>query len=85
MNDPAATAPESAGTLDEGEWVTPAVSYVNPVRRSCAFCGRPIARRYWRVSRGGQERIYCDPAHARLDTTYPVSLQRQTTAPDDER
>ena len=56
-----------------GEWITPPVSYVDPRRRFCAFCGRPIARRFWQVSVGGAEGIFCDPAHARLDTTYPRS------------
>jgi hypothetical protein len=56
-----------------GEWITPPISYVDPRRRFCAFCGRPIARRFWRVSVGGAEAIFCDPAHAHLDATYPSS------------
>ncbi len=80
----AATWGETSGQMTpDGEWVVPAVSYVDPVRRTCAFCGRPIARRYWRVVRGGEERIYCDPAHADLSTTYPMSIQDHTAGPDD--
>jgi hypothetical protein len=78
-------AATGGGELTEtpgGEWVVPAVSYVDPVRRSCAFCGRPIARRYWRELREGAERIYCDPAHARLDVTYPKGLGDQDSGPD---
>lgn len=70
----AATGGSGTSETTGGEWVVPAVSYVDPVRRSCAFCGRPIARRYWRVAQEGKERIYCVPAHALLDTTYPVRL-----------
>jgi hypothetical protein len=53
-----------------GEWIVPSVSYVDPSRRFCAFCGRPIARRYWRVGTGGTDAIFCDPGHARLQVTY---------------
>jgi hypothetical protein len=60
------------GDRQGGEWITPPISYVDPRRRFCAFCGRPIARRFWRVSDDG-ESVYCDPAHAHLDTTYPKS------------
>ena len=70
----AATGGSGISETPGGEWVVPAVSYVDPARRSCAFCGRPIARRYWRVTREGEERIFCDPAHARLDATYPGRL-----------
>jgi hypothetical protein len=52
-----------------GEWITPPISYVDPRRRFCAFCGRPIARRFWQVGAG----IFCDPAHAHEYTTYPRS------------
>ena len=54
-----------------GRWVMPDVSYVSPHRRFCAFCGRPIARRYWQTLDEEDGRIYCDPAHAALHTTYP--------------
>lgn len=65
-----------------GAWITPPISYVDPRRRFCAFCGRPIARRFWRVSRGGGEGIFCDPAHARLDTTYPKSTTPRLDDPE---
>jgi hypothetical protein len=54
-------------------WVTPAVSYVDPARRFCQFCGRPIARRFWQVETAGGVEIFCDPAHASLYATYPIS------------
>jgi hypothetical protein len=66
-------AAASVPGTEDGEWVTPAVSYVDPVRRSCELCGRPIARRYWRVIREGRELVYCQPEHARLSATYPRS------------
>ena len=53
-----------------GEWIVPAVSYVEPKRRFCAFCGRPIARRYWRAAPAGEPFPFCDPAHAELYLTY---------------
>lgn len=53
-----------------GEWVTPPVSYVEPQRRFCALCGRPIARRYWRAAPTGTPLPFCDPAHAELYVTY---------------
>jgi hypothetical protein len=56
-----------------GEWITPPVSYIDPTRRFCKFCGRPIARRFWlaKTERGGG--TFCGPAHAALFTTYPRS------------
>ena len=66
-----------ASETSEGRWVRPAVSYVDPMRRFCDLCGRPIARRFWQVKTGSGEGVYCDPAHARLHTTYPVSLETQ--------
>ena len=64
---------EKAGVAEGsgGEWVTPAMSYVDPVRRSCALCGRPIARRYWLVEIAGEDRVFCEPQHAHFYTTYP--------------
>jgi len=56
-----------------GEWVTPPVSYVDPKRRFCEFCGRPIARRFWRTETKSEVGIFCDPSHAVLYTTYPLS------------
>lgn len=61
-----------------GEWVTPAVSYVDPVRRVCAYCGRPIARRYWREPVGETGGSFCDPAHAARHTTYPKKPHTNT-------
>jgi hypothetical protein len=60
---------------DEGEWIMPPVSYVDPTRRFCEFCGRPIARRFWRVATERGEGVFCDPAHAGLDATYPKSSE----------
>ncbi len=57
-------------TPSDGTWVTPGVSYVEPVRLSCATCGRPIARRYWKATVAGEERIFCEPDHATLYETY---------------
>jgi hypothetical protein len=66
--------PESSSDADNtegGEWIMPPVSYVDPSRRFCAFCGRPIARKYWQVKEGTERLIFCDPAHAALRATYP--------------
>ena len=68
--EPEAPRPEAAG--DAGQWITPDVSYVNPNRRFCAFCGRPIARRYWQATGDRESEIFCEPAHAALHTTYPI-------------
>ena len=64
----------SNGAADTGEWVIPAVSYVDPTRRFCRFCGRPIARRFWQTETKGGAGIFCDPAHAALYATYPISI-----------
>ena len=56
-----------------GDWVMPPVSYVDPTRRFCEFCGRPIARKFWRAKTERGVGIFCDPAHAALHMTYPVS------------
>jgi hypothetical protein len=53
-----------------GEWITPSVSYVEPKRRFCALCGRPIARRYWRAAPTGEFLPFCEPAHVDLYLTY---------------
>jgi hypothetical protein len=60
-----------ASVTGEGQWVTPAVSYVDPRRRFCDLCGRPIARRFWQVETERGEGVFCDPGHAVLYTTYP--------------
>lgn len=57
-----------------GEWITPPVSYVDPVRRFCAMTGRPIARKYWRVIVGDQELAFAGREEALLCATYPTSL-----------
>lgn len=57
-----------------GEWITPSVSYVEPRRRACALCGRPIARRYWRAAPAGAALPFCDPTHADLYRTYWLPL-----------
>ena len=55
----------------QGQWVEPAVNYVDPERRFCAFCGRPIARRYWeQPAADGGTATYCSPEHADRKATY---------------
>jgi len=54
----------------QGEWVLPSISYVEPARRHCALCGRPIARRYWRAAVAGETRNFCDPDHEALYRSY---------------
>ena len=55
-----------------GQWVEPEVNYVDPERRFCAYCGRPIARRYWRAtSVNGEEVAYCSPDHAARHENHP--------------
>ena len=56
-----------------GDWVMPPVSYVDPTRRFCEFCGRPIARKFWQAKTERGAGIFCDPAHAALHATYPDS------------
>lgn len=50
----------------DGGWIVPDVSYVEPSRRFCAYCGRPIARRYWRESMPAGDLAFCQPAHAAM-------------------
>ncbi len=57
-----------------GEWITPQVSYIEPLRNACAFCGRPIARRYWRSDKRGPALMFCSPDHAHLYETYWVDV-----------
>ena len=68
-----ATASPSLGA-GAGDWIMPPVSYVDPARRFCEFCGRPIARKFWRAEREGGAGIFCDPGHAALYATYPGSV-----------
>jgi hypothetical protein len=54
----------------EGRWVDPPVSYVEPARRFCALCGRPISRRYFQAAPLGEPFNFCQPEHADLYLTY---------------
>jgi hypothetical protein len=45
----------------------------DPTRRFCEFCGRPIARKFWQAMTERGAGVFCDPAHAMLHATYPVS------------
>ena len=65
--------PRSRLAVGNGEWVIPPVSYVDPARRFCEFCGRPIARKFWQATTDQGGAIFCDPAHAALYRTYPGS------------
>jgi hypothetical protein len=65
-------ATESSGEII-GEWVTPSISYVEPLRIYCAFCGRPIAHQFWRAAPEGKLLSFCDPGHAELYTSYWLS------------
>ncbi len=66
-------AERSTAQTVRGAWVQPEVSYIDPVRRFCAYCGRPIARGYWQPNEGEHGQVYCDPAHATAQATYPNS------------
>jgi hypothetical protein len=65
--------PRSSHASGNGDWVMPPVSYIDPTRRFCEFCGRPIARKFWRATIEQGVAIFCDPAHAALHATYPTS------------
>ena len=67
--------PEASSEALPGEWIIPAVSYVEPKRLFCALCGRPIARRYWRAAPAGDSLTFCDPSHVDLYVTYWLPLQ----------
>ena len=59
-----------------GRWVEPEVNYVDPERRFCAYCGRPIARRFWEARVGaGEVAAYCSPEHAERKATYPTVVK----------
>lgn len=64
---------QSSAVSGKDDWIEPAVSYVDPTRRFCEFCGRPIARKYWQAETERGVGIFCDPAHATLYTTYPMN------------
>lgn len=53
-----------------GEWIVPEISYIEPLRNACSFCGRPIARQYWQSQEFGPDLKFCNPAHAYLYATY---------------
>lgn len=59
-----------------GGWVLPDVSYIDPSRRFCAYCGRPIARRYW-AELAESDLAYCDAQHAARHATYPSENQQR--------
>jgi hypothetical protein len=74
--------PASGTAISGGEWFMPAVSYVDPRRRFCQFCGRPIARRFWQAETKRGVGIFCNPAHAALEATYPKSPASNTNEED---
>jgi hypothetical protein len=57
------------------------VSYVDPQRRFCALCGRPIARQYWQASPAGKPLVFCEPAHEELYVTYWLPTYGQGRQP----
>ncbi len=68
-NDSMVDSPPST-QISAGEWKLPDVSYVDPARVACEFCGRPIPRRYWSAEIDGTRRSFCDPSHAQLYVEY---------------
>jgi hypothetical protein len=65
-----------------GEWITPDVSYVEPARRFCAYCGRPIARRYWRETTPAGDLAFCGPAHAGMYASGATQAAATKTSAD---
>ena len=61
-------------TGNRGDWVTIDVGYVDPQRRSCAFCGRPLARKIWRQMIQGEVLDFCEPRHVTLYRSYWLPL-----------
>lgn len=59
---------------DSGSWVIREVGYVDPQRRSCALCGRPLARRIWQETVHGVTLEFCEPAHVVLYRDYWLPL-----------
>lgn len=57
-----------------GFWTEIDVSYVDPQRRSCALCGRPLAKNIWREEIEGCELDFCEPSHAALYQSYWLPL-----------
>jgi hypothetical protein len=66
----------SVEDANAGKWIMPPVSYINPVRRFCAFTGRPIARGYWQVMVGTEEAVFTDRGHALRYATYPMRFNK---------
>jgi hypothetical protein len=64
----------------DGEWIVPAVSYVEPARRFCAYCGRPIARRFWRERTPAGDLAFCQPAHAAMYASSAAHPAQTTTS-----
>ncbi len=60
-------------TPSEG-WITPRVSYVNPARIHCRFCGSPIPRRYWFVGEAANSGFFCNPEHAEMFLSYSIPI-----------
>ncbi len=58
------------GNETQGAWVTIDVGYVDPQRRSCALCGRPLARKIWRETIEGDALDFCEPGHVTLYRDY---------------
>ena len=65
---------------ESGAWVTLEVGYVDPQRRSCAFCGRPLATKVWREEVAGNMLDFCDPDHVARYYTYWLPLYGETKA-----
>ena len=82
-------AEPTATAAAPGGWVVPDVSYVDPARRHCRLCGRPIARRYWALPTPGGPLAFCEPAHAERWLRRPqpdaTPAPEQTTQPDPRR
>lgn len=63
-----------ADANESGTWVTIELGYVDPQRRSCALCGRPLARRIWRERIAGNTLDFCNPDHVARYHSYWVPL-----------
>ncbi|CAN5658835.1 hypothetical protein BH23CHL5_BH23CHL5_04110 [soil metagenome] len=61
---------QPSAQIGSGEWKILDVSYVDPARVACEFCGRPIPRRFWSAEIYGTRRSFCDPNHAHLYVEY---------------
>jgi hypothetical protein len=63
----------SISPVADGRWVVPPVSYVDPERRFCAYCGRPLARRFWEQATRVGAQAFCDPTHAAREALRDIS------------